>query len=105
MRISFLFSCSHTDRKSSEAFLDARWRVFAVAVIGAVAPGAKRTSKSSPASNPHECAPRRMIDKNVVDFGAVPYRKMIEAKFGITNGGKEVLGLVNHKVGALGDDV
>ncbi len=65
--------------------------VVAVAVVGAMAFGAKRTSRSSPASNPHEGVPRLMIDNNVVNFGAVPYRRMIEAKCEITNGGKEVL--------------
>lgn len=65
--------------------------VVAVGIIGTVALGARRTPKAALASKPHEGAPRLVIDKEVVDLGVVPYRKMIEAKFAITNGGKEVL--------------
>lgn len=38
-----------------------------------------------------DCAPKLVVDKDVIDFGAVPYRKMIEARFEISNAGKEVL--------------
>ncbi len=64
---------------------------LAAAVIGGVAFGVSRGSVSSTSVRPHEGAPRLVVDKDVVDFGAVPYRKMIEAKFKITNGGKERL--------------
>ncbi|MBA4071176.1 MAG: hypothetical protein C0497_04965 [Gemmatimonas sp.] len=71
------------------------WRVLsaglAVVAIGGVAFGVSRTPMSLVAARPHEGAPRLVVDKDVVNFGAVPYRKMIEAKFAITNGGKEVL--------------
>ena len=60
-------------------------------VIGGVASGVSRTPMSMVAARPHEGAPLLVVDKDVIDFGAVPYRKMIEAKFAITNGGKEVL--------------
>ena len=71
------------------------WRLLsaglAVVAIGGVAFGVSRTPISVMVARPHAGAPRLVVDKDVVDFGAVPYRKMIEAKFAITNGGKEVL--------------
>ncbi len=71
------------------------WRLWsaglAVLAIGGVALGVSRTPMPIVAARPHDSAPRLVIDKEVIDFGAVPYRKMIEAKFEITNGGKEVL--------------
>lgn len=63
----------------------------AAAVIGGVAFGVSRSSVSSTSVRPHDGAPRLVVDKEVIDFGAVPYRKMIEAKFEIMNGGREVL--------------
>jgi hypothetical protein len=65
--------------------------VLAAAAIGGVAFGISRTPLSMLGARPHDGAPRLVVDKEVVDFGAVPYRKMIEAKFEIMNGGKEVL--------------
>lgn len=65
--------------------------VLAAAAIGGVAFGISRTPLSMVGARPHDGAPRLVVDKEVVDFGAVPYRKMIEAKFEIMNGGKEVL--------------
>ena len=65
--------------------------LLVVSVIGGVALGVNRTSMSMMTARPHDGAPRLVVDKEVIDFGAVPYRKMIEAKFEITNGGKEVL--------------
>lgn len=65
--------------------------VLAAAAIGGVAFGVSRTPMSMVGARPHDDAPRLVVDKEVVDFGAVPYRKMIEAKFEIMNGGKEVL--------------
>lgn len=71
------------------------WRVLsvglAVAAIGGVAFGISRTPISLVAARPHEGTPRLVVDKEVIDFGAVPYRKMIDAKYEITNGGREVL--------------
>lgn len=64
---------------------------FAAVAIGGVAFGVSRMPMSMVVARPHEGAPRLVVDKEVVDFGAVPYRKMVEAKFAITNGGKEVL--------------
>lgn len=62
-----------------------------IVAIGGLAFGVSRTPISVMVARPHEGAPRLVVDKDVVDFGAVPYRKMIEAKFEITNGGKAVL--------------
>lgn len=65
--------------------------LLVVSVIGGVAFGVSRIPMSMVGARPHDGAPRLVVDKEVVDFGAVPYRKMIEAKFEIMNGGKEVL--------------
>lgn len=71
------------------------WRLLsvglAVVAIGGVAYGVSRTPIAAAIARPHDGAPRLVVDKEVVDFGAVPYRKMIDAKFEITNGGREVL--------------
>ena len=64
---------------------------LAAVAIGGVAFGVSRSPLSMVGARPHAGAPRLVVDKEVVDFGAVPYRKMIEAKFEIMNGGKEVL--------------
>ena len=64
---------------------------LAAVAIGGVAFGVSRSPLSMVGARPHDGAPRLVVDKEVVDFGAVPYRKMIEAKFEIMNGGKEVL--------------
>lgn len=64
---------------------------FGIVAVGGVAFGVSRTPMSIVAARLSEGAPRLVVDKDVVDFGAVPYRKMIEAKFEITNGGKAVL--------------
>lgn len=75
-----------------------RWRawvfvsaVLVVTLIGAVAAGFRRTASPAASARAHDGAPKLVIDKDVIDFGAVPYRKMIEAKFEISNGGREVL--------------
>ena len=65
--------------------------VLAVTLIGAVAAGVSRTVAPAASARAHDGAPKLVIDKDVIDFGAVPYRKMIEATFEITNAGKEVL--------------
>lgn len=71
------------------------WRLLSAALaavaIGGVAYGASQTPMSMVATRPHDGAPRLVVDKDVVDFGAVPYRRKIEAKFEITNGGNAVL--------------
>lgn len=75
-------------------------RLRLAALIGAVlvivvTAGVLLTTRSTPVHRalglPHEGAPQLIVDKNVVDFGAVPYRKMIDARFEISNGGREVL--------------
>ncbi len=65
--------------------------VLAVAVIGSLVFGVSRSSAPLVFARPHDGAPKLVIDKDVIDFGAVPYRKMIHATFELTNGGKEVL--------------
>lgn len=64
---------------------------IAVAVLAGVVLRVSRPAAFSAFGRPHDGAPKLVIDKDVIDFGAVPYRKMIEAKFEITNAGKEVL--------------
>ncbi len=65
--------------------------VLTVAVIGLVAFGVSRSSVPFAFARPHDGAPKLVIDNDVIDFGAVPYRKMIQATFALSNGGKEVL--------------
>jgi hypothetical protein len=60
-------------------------------MIGGLTVFGRRTPVLRALIPPHDGAPRLVVDKNVVDFGAVPYRKMIEATFELSNGGKEVL--------------
>lgn len=65
--------------------------VLTVVVIGGLTVFARRTPALRALMPAHDGAPQLVVDKNVVDFGAVPYRKMIEATFQLSNGGKEVL--------------
>jgi len=65
--------------------------VLAAAVIGSVLLGVGRSSVPLALARPHDGAPKLLIDKTAIDFGAVPYRKMIHAAFELTNGGNEVL--------------
>ena len=71
------------------------WVGLAVALAAAVVVGVVLSGHRAPMLRalrlPHEGAPRLVVDKELVDFGAVPYRKMIEAKFEVTNAGKEEL--------------
>ena len=67
------------------------WSVVLVVMIGGLTVFGRRTPVLRELIPPHDGAPRLVVDKNVVDFGAVPYRKMIEATFELSNGGKEVL--------------
>ena len=75
-----------------------RWRAWAllsvvlvIAGIGAAMASSRRSAVRLAPSAPHDGAPRLLVDKEMVDFGAVPYRKKIEATFELANGGREVL--------------
>lgn len=75
-----------------------RWRTWAllsvvlvIAGIAAVVISGRRSTVVQAFAAPHDGAPRLLVDKQVVDFGAVPYRKKIDATFELSNGGREVL--------------
>lgn len=67
------------------------WSAVLVVMIGGLTVFGRRTPVLRALMLPHDGAPRLVVDKNVVDLGAVPYRKMIAATFELSNGGKEVL--------------
>lgn len=71
------------------------WRLLsaglAAIAIGSVAYGVSQSPIGAAMARRDDAAPRLVVDKEVIDFGAVPYRKMIDARFEITNGGKETL--------------
>ncbi len=75
-----------------------RWRTWAllsvvlvIAGTAAVVMSSRRSTALHAPAWPHDGAPRLLVDKEVVDFGAVPYRKMIKATFELSNGGREPL--------------
>jgi poly-beta-hydroxyalkanoate depolymerase len=65
--------------------------VLAIVMIGGLTVFSRRTPAIRALMRSHDGAPQLVVDKHVVDFGAVPYRKLIEATFELSNGGKEVL--------------
>jgi hypothetical protein len=65
--------------------------VLVIAGVGAAVASSHRSAVRHAPPAPHDGAPRLLVDKEMVDFGAVPFRKKIEATFELSNGGREVL--------------